>query len=172
MFVNNCLIFIHDYAKQTIYHICSWMLWKYTGPSWPRAELTQGPTWLRAESTHHPSTKPISLVNLIGAWYQTFGPVYFDTMYSACFSPFVYSHWIRTCVFVGQICSGNGYHRYIRHTYSLAVWASSRVGTSGTTAKSRQRIFVPSSHPGPFALVASSHKSQTKVGTLACFDFL
>ena len=47
-----------------------------------------------------------------------------------------------------------------------------RVGISGTTAKSRQRKFVPSSHPGPFALVASSHKSQTKVGTLACFDFL
>ena len=47
----------------------------------------------------------------------------------------------------------------------------SRVGISGTTAKSRQRKFVPSSHPGPFALVASSHKSQTKVGTLACFDF-
>ena len=33
-----------------------------------------------------------------------------------------------------------------------------RVGISGTTAKSRQRKFVPSSHPGPFALVASSHK--------------
>ena len=47
----------------------------------------------------------------------------------------------------------------------------SREGISGTTAKSRQRKFVPSSHPGPFALVASSHKSQTKVGTLACFDF-
>ena len=47
-----------------------------------------------------------------------------------------------------------------------------RVGISGTTAKLRQRKFVPSSHPGPFALVASSHKSQTKVGTLACFDFL
>ena len=48
----------------------------------------------------------------------------------------------------------------------------SRVGISGTTAKSRQRKFVPSSGPGPFALVASSHNSQTKVGTLACFDFL
>ena len=46
-----------------------------------------------------------------------------------------------------------------------------RVGISGTTAKSRQRKFVPSSHTGPLALVASSHKSQTKVGTLACFDF-
>ena len=46
-----------------------------------------------------------------------------------------------------------------------------RVGISGTAAKSRQRKFVPSSHPGPFALVASSHKSQTKVGTLAYFDF-
>ena len=52
------------------------------------------------------------------------------------------------------------------------VHGMSRVGISGTTAKSRQRKFVPSSHPGPFALVASSHKSQTKVGTLACFDLL
>ena len=52
------------------------------------------------------------------------------------------------------------------------VITRSRVGISGTTAKSRQRKFVPSSHPGPFALVASSHKIQTKVGTLACFDFL
>ena len=48
----------------------------------------------------------------------------------------------------------------------------SRVGISGTTAKSRKRKFVPSSHPGPFAVVASSRKSQTMVGTLACFDFL
>ena len=51
-----------------------------------------------------------------------------------------------------------------------------RVGISGTTAKSRQRKFVPSSHPsshpGPFAVVATSRKSQTKVGTLACFDLL
>ena len=43
---------------------------------------------------------------------------------------------------------------------------------SGTTAKSRKRKFVPSSHPGPFTVVASSGKSQIKVGTLACFDFL
>ena len=48
----------------------------------------------------------------------------------------------------------------------------SRVGISGTTAKSSQRKFVPSSHTGPVALVASSRKSQTKVGALACFDFL
>ena len=48
----------------------------------------------------------------------------------------------------------------------------SRVGISGTTAKSRQREFVPSSHPGPFAVVATSRKTQTKVGTLACFDLL
>ena len=47
-----------------------------------------------------------------------------------------------------------------------------RVGISGTTAKSRQRIFVPSSHTGPVVVVALSQKSQTKVGTLACFDFL
>ena len=43
------------------------------------------------------------------------------------------------------------------------------MGISGTTAKSRQRKFVPSSHTGPLALVASSHKSQTKVSTLAFF---
>ena len=54
----------------------------------------------------------------------------------------------------------------------LFLLPGTRVGISGTTAKSRQRKSVPSSHPGPFALVASSHKSQTKVGTLACFDFL
>ena len=45
------------------------------------------------------------------------------------------------------------------------------MGISGTTAKSRKRKFVPSSHPGSFAVVASSQKRQTKVGTLACFDF-
>ena len=48
----------------------------------------------------------------------------------------------------------------------------SRVVISGTTVKSRKRKCVPSSHPGPFAVVASSRKSQTKVGTLACFDIL
>ena len=48
----------------------------------------------------------------------------------------------------------------------------SRVVISGATAKSCTRKFVPSSHPGPFAVVASSQKRQTKVGTLACFDFL
>ena len=50
--------------------------------------------------------------------------------------------------------------------------AISRVGISGTTAKSRQRKFVPSSQPGPFTVVVTSRKSQTKVGTLACFDLL
>ena len=50
--------------------------------------------------------------------------------------------------------------------------ALSRVGISGTTAKSRQRKFVPSSDTGPVALVASPGKSKTKVGILACFDFL
>ena len=45
------------------------------------------------------------------------------------------------------------------------------MGISGTTAKSRLRKLVPSSHPGPFAVKASSRKIQTKVGTLACFDF-
>ena len=46
------------------------------------------------------------------------------------------------------------------------------MGISGTAAKSRKRKFVPSSHLGPLAVMASSQKSQTKVGTLACFDFL
>ena len=48
----------------------------------------------------------------------------------------------------------------------------SRMGVSETAAKSRKRKFVPPSHPGPFALVASPGKSKTKVGTFACFDFL
>ena len=42
--------------------------------------------------------------------------------------------------------------------------ANTRVGISGTTAKSRKHRFVPSSHLGPFAVVASSWKSQTNVG--------
>ena len=50
--------------------------------------------------------------------------------------------------------------------------ACPRVGISGTTAKLRQRNFVPSSHPGTFAVVVTSRKSQTKVDTLACFDLL
>ena len=54
----------------------------------------------------------------------------------------------------------------------IVTAAVSRVGISGTTAKSRKRKFVPSSHTGPFALVASPGKSKTKVGPLACFDFL
>ena len=45
------------------------------------------------------------------------------------------------------------------------------MGISGTTAKSGERKFVFSSHTGPFAIVASSRKSQAKVGTIACFDF-
>ena len=53
---------------------------------------------------------------------------------------------------------------------SVISVTEARVGISGTTAKSRQRKFVPSSHPGPLAIVATSRKSQTKVGTLACFD--
>ena len=49
--------------------------------------------------------------------------------------------------------------------------SEARVGISGTTAKSRKRKFVPSSNPRPFAEVASSWKSQTKVDTLASFSF-
>ena len=49
---------------------------------------------------------------------------------------------------------------------------TARVGFSRTTAISRKRKFVPSSYPGPFAVVASSRKSQTKASTLACFDFM
>ena len=46
------------------------------------------------------------------------------------------------------------------------------VGISDSTAKSRKCKFVPSPHLGPFTVVASSRKSQTKVGTIACFSFL
>ena len=69
--------------------------------------------------------------------------------------------------FISYVAMGYAFCNVARHNLHI-----SRVGISGTTAKSRQRKFVPSSHPGPFALVASSHKSQTKVGTLAFFDFL
>ena len=55
---------------------------------------------------------------------------------------------------------------------TFTVVSLARVGISGTTPKSRQCKCVPSSHPGPFAVVAKSRKSQTKVGTLACFDLL
>ena len=41
-----------------------------------------------------------------------------------------------------------------------------QVGISGTTAKSHKRKCVPSSHTGHVASVASSRKSQTKVGTV------
>ena len=61
---------------------------------------------------------------------------------------------------------------FIFMTSSITYILVTRVGISGTTAKSRQRKFVPSSHTGPFAVVATSRKSQTKVGTLACFDIL
>ena len=54
----------------------------------------------------------------------------------------------------------------------ISLRALTWVGISGTTAKSCKRKFVPSSHPGPFVVMASSRKSQTKAGTLACFDFL
>ena len=59
----------------------------------------------------------------------------------------------------------------VRMSTTMSI-INSRVGISGTMAKSRKRKFVPSSHPGPFALVASPGRSKTKVGTLACFDFL
>ena len=53
----------------------------------------------------------------------------------------------------------------------ITIALYTQVGISGTTAKSHKRKFVPSSHTGPSAVVALSCKSQTKVGTLACFDF-
>ena len=73
-------------------------------------------------------------------------------------------------------CNQHGVHNFT-HTYltftTTTKWRVdfTRVGISGTTAKSRKRKFIPSSHPGPLALVASPGKSKTKVGTLACFDF-
>ena len=63
-------------------------------------------------------------------------------------------------------------HSFEKDNLKISTEHKARVGISGTTAKSRQRKFVPSSHPGPFAVVATSRKSQTKVGTLACFDLL
>ena len=66
----------------------------------------------------------------------------------------------------------NEHPKQMLKVMNLNFVTQSRVGISRTTAKSRKRKFVPSSHPGPFALVASTRKSQTKVGTLACFDFL
>ena len=36
------------------------------------------------------------------------------------------------------------------------------MGISGTTAKSRRRKLVPSSHPGPFAVVATSLKAKQR----------
>ena len=45
------------------------------------------------------------------------------------------------------------------------------VSISGTTAKSCQRKFVPSSHPGPFAVVATSRKAKQRwVLTLVLTD--
>ena len=63
------------------------------------------------------------------------------------------------------------FSQYFPKSY-ISEASKARVGISGATAKSRKRKFVPLSHPGPFAVVATSGKSQTKVGTLACFDFL
>ena len=62
--------------------------------------------------------------------------------------------------------NGSNKPSMVNETLALAP-----VGISGTTAKSHKRKFVPSSYLGPFAVAASSRKSQTKVGTLACFDF-
>ena len=59
-------------------------------------------------------------------------------------------------------------YMYVHIFYYFSI---SRVGISGATPKLCKHKFVPSSHPGPFAVVASSQKRQTKVGTLACFDF-
>ena len=36
-----------------MYIIYMHMYVKYTGPSWPRADLTQEPTWLQADLTHY-----------------------------------------------------------------------------------------------------------------------
>ena len=80
-------------------------------------------------------------------------------------------------------CQGNKiyvrYHyffmSYVRLYFCAAceTWQThTQVGIRGTTANSRKRKFVLSSHPGPFAVVASSRKRQTKVGSLACFDSL
>ena len=69
-----------------------------------------------------------------------------------------------------RILSGR-FDKLRKSCYNVVITIT-RMGISGTTTKSRKRKFVPSSHPGPFAVVASSRKSQTKVGTLACFSVL
>ena len=58
------------------------------------------------------------------------------------------------------------------HKYEVPGCTWALVGISGTTTKSHLCKFVLSSHPGPFVVVASSRKRQTKIGTLTCFDFL
>ena len=71
------------------------------------------------------------------------------------------------------VCATSKFSDQPAHMHSLIrALASQRVGISGTTAKMRQRKFVPSSQLGPFPVVAMSRKSQTKAGTLACFDLL
>ena len=73
-------------------------------------------------------------------------------------------------VYADKILKGENHSCQLDHNFFVNI-CNTRVSFSGTTAKSRKRKFVPSSHPGPFAVVASSRKSQTTVGTLACFDF-
>ena len=60
----------------------------------------------------------------------------------------------------------------VKMSISVGILTLTRLGISGTTAKSRKSKFVPSTHLGPFSVVASSRQSQTKVGTLAPFSFL
>ena len=74
-----------------------------------------------------------------------------------------------TAGFFGQIPAKSP--RYLLKFNFLSHFIT-QVGISRTTAKLRERIFATLSHLGHFAVVASSRKSQTKVGTLACFDFL
>ena len=62
-----------------------------------------------------------------------------------------------SCVFTDVI---KGWRIQQRLMHILFI-STSRVGISGTTAKSRQRKCVPSSHMGPVALVASPGKSKT-----------
>ena len=64
--------------------------------------------------------------------------------------------------------AGNPTHFWsLTVTDVFSIVTASRVGISRTTAKSLKRKLVPSSHPGRFAVVASSRKKQTKIGSLA-----
>ena len=67
------------------------------------------------------------------------------------------SRWLLK-IFLIWSCGGP----FVQRAEQLCNFGRALVGISGTTAKSRKRKFVPSSHMGPFALVASPGKNKTR----------